>query len=289
MGYTPGSALSGRRVDLGGIPLGGVDAAGVAWHLQDMEGWDSAEVRAEQQQREADHGAWPAPVYLSDRPITLTGKVEAPDLPALDDAMEQLRAAAALTDTVLVVHETVPKQATVRRSGKALIKPVSDRVAEYSLLLTAADPRRYATAEDQLSTGLPSTTGGLAPPLTPPLTISATTVSGQITATNAGTFETRPVITITGPVTAPQVLAQMPDGTVRALTYSQNLGTGEVLTIDTDAHSVTLAGGVSRRRYLTTPGGWPVIPARATVPFLFQSAVYDSGAQLTVRWRSAWL
>jgi hypothetical protein len=39
--------------------------------LQTLEGWDSPEIRAEFQDREADHGAWASPVYLGSRPITL--------------------------------------------------------------------------------------------------------------------------------------------------------------------------------------------------------------------------
>ena len=186
MGYVPGAVLGGRRIDLGAVQLGAVDTDGVAWHLQELEGWDGSEVRAEYQPREADHGAWASRTYLGQRPVAISGKVEAPSLGLLDAALEQLRAAASLADTLLVVYEAIPKQSVVRRSGKPLIKMISDRVAEYSLLVTAADPRRYAAALQSGTTGLPATTGGLAPPVTPPLTISATTISGVIAAQNAG-------------------------------------------------------------------------------------------------------
>lgn len=289
MGYTPDTDLDGRRVDLGSVSLGRVDSAGVAWHLQEMEGWDGSEVRAEYQVREYDHGAWAAPVYLSERPITLAGKVVAPDLIALDGAMEQLRAAAALTATVLTVYETVPKQATVRRSGKPLIRPMSDRVAEFSLLVTAADPRRYSTALQSQTTGLPVTTGGPSPPLTPPITLSASSVTGTINAANTGTIDCPPVLTIAGPVTAPRILVQQPDGTVQTLSYSQNLLAGEELVIDCNARTVVLDGTASRRRYLSVPLGWPLIPAGGTAVIQFQSTVYDASAMITAEWRSAWL
>ncbi|MFF7610750.1 phage distal tail protein [Streptomyces lavendulae] len=289
MPYTPGTDLGGRRADLGAVPLGGVDGAGVAWHLQTLDGWDGSEVRAEFQQREADHGAWASRVYLGERPITLAGKIEAPDLAALDEAMEQLRAAAALTDTLLVVYETVPKQAFVRRAGKPLIRELTDRIAEFSVLVTARDPRRYAAGIQSGTTGLPATTGGLVLPDTVPFTLSATTVAGAIPAPNVGTLATRPVLTIDGPVTQPQVLVQLPDGTVRALLYSQSLAAGDRLVIDTDAHSVTLNGTASRRRYLTTPQGWPELPAESTSTIQFQAAAYDAAAMLTAEWRSAWL
>ncbi|MFJ8603385.1 phage distal tail protein [Streptomyces shenzhenensis] len=289
MPYTPGAALDGLRATLGDVDLGAVDADGVAWRLQSLDGWDSPDSRSEFTDREGDHGAWASPVYLSSRPITLAGTIVAPSQALLERAMERLRAAAGLTDTVLTVWETVPKQATVRRSGKPLMQYVTDTTATYSVMVTAADPRRYGTTLQAGSTLLPSTTGGLAPPLTPPLTSTAVTVQGQITAFNEGTFETAPVLIVDGPVTAPQILVQMPDASVVFLNYSESLGEGEQLVIDTDAHSVILNGNASRRRFLTLPTGWPKIPAEAVVTFQFRSSSTNSTAQLTVRWRSAWL
>jgi hypothetical protein len=254
-----------------------------------MEGWDSPEVRSEFTDREADHGAWASPVYLGSRPITLGGTIDAPSRSALENAFDQLRAAAGLTDTVITVWESTPKQATVRRSGKPLMQYVTDTKATWSVMVTAADPRRYGTSLQSGTTMLPSTTGGLTLPIVLPLTIAATTVSGQVDAANAGTFSTRPVLVIDGPVVAPQVLAAMPDGSVKLLNYSQDLASGEQLAIDTDAHSVILNGTTSRRRFLALPTGWPDIPAGQTVSFKFQSTAYNATAMLTVRWRSAWM
>jgi hypothetical protein len=282
--------LGGVRVDLGTIPLGGVDAAGVYWALQTLDGWDSAEVRAEFSEREADHGAWANPVYLGSRPITLTGTVTAPDRVTLEDALERLRTAASLGDTTLVVYElTGSKQATVRRSGKPLMAYVTDRIATYSVLVTAGDPRRYSTTLQTGTTGLPATTGGLTFPVTFPITFSATSISGQINVVNAGSVDTRPVLTITGPVIAPVVSALYADGSLRQLVYSQDLVSGDVLTIDTDAHTVLLNGSVSRRRFMTVSAGWPTIPAGASVNFQFQSSTYNASAMLTATWRSAWM
>jgi hypothetical protein len=287
--YTPSTDIDGRQATLGTLRLGAVDAAGVAWFLQSLEGWDSPEVRSEFQDREADHGAWASPVYLGSRPITLSGTVEAPDRASLDTALDTLYVAAALTDTPLTVWETTPRQAVVRRSGKVLAQHVTDRTATWSVLVTAADPRRYGTTLQSGTTGLPSTTGGLTFPVTFPVTFSATTVSGQINAVNSGTLDTRPVLTIAGPVVAPTVSALYPDGTVRQLIYSQDLATGDSLVIDTDAHTVVLNGATSRRRFMTVSGGWPTIPAGSSVNYQFQSGTYNATAMLTATWRSAWM
>ncbi|MFE7954372.1 hypothetical protein [Streptomyces sp. NPDC057413] len=268
------------------MELGAVDSFGVAWVLQTLEGWDSPEVRAEFTDRQADHGAWASPVYLGARPITLGGKIVAPSSALLQQAMERLRAAASLTDTVLTVAEEVPKQATVRRSGKPLLQFETDTVATYSVMVTAADPRRYETTLQSATTGLPATTGGLTLPAAMPWTVSATSVSGQINAVNTGTIATRPVFSISGPVQQPQVSVLTEDGTVRTLAYADTLGTGDVLVIDAGAHTVAL-GAASRRRYLS--GQWPEIPPESSVMISFTAASYDPSATLTAQWRSAWL
>lgn len=289
MPYTPGSALDGLRASLGDVDLGSVDSDGVAWILQTLEGWDSPESRSEYTDREGDHGAWASPVYLGSRPVTLGGTIDAPSQEALEVAMDRLRVAASLDDTLLTVWETVPKQATVRRSGKPLMQYLTDTKATYSVMVTAGDPRRYSTDLQTEMTKLPSSSGGLTPPVTPPLVSSAVTVAGEITAENEGTFETRAVFTIAGPADSPQILTQMPDGSVIFLNYTDVLFSGDTLVIDTDAKTCVLNGVVSRRRYLVTPTGWPTIPAMSTVAVQFRAKFYNSSAQLTASWRSAWM
>ncbi|MET9702323.1 phage distal tail protein [Streptomyces griseus] len=285
--YTPGQDLGGLRADLGDLPLGGVDGFGVAWYLQKLEGWDSSDSRSEVQRREGDHGAWFTPVYLAERPITLEGVIVAPDRTVLEEAMERARGAAALTDTVLVVQESVWKRAVVRRSGRPIIQYLTDTTASYSLLVTAADPRRYEADVHAETTGLPMSTGGISPPLTPPILLNATTVSGQITAVNTGTFATSPVLRIDGPVIAPSVYAQYQDSSVRLLDYTETINAGEYLVIDVDSKQAILNGTASRRRFLSAQ--WPVIPAGEVVTFQFSADSYDPAALLTVTWRSAWL
>jgi len=287
--YTPDTDLDGLQATLGTLRLGAVDSTGVAWFLQSLEGWDSPESRSEFTDREGDHGAWASPVYLGSRPLTLSGTIIAPTRDFLEAAMDRLRVASGLTDTVLTVWETVPKQTTVRRSGKPLMQYVTDTVATYSVMVTAADPRRYSTSLQSETTQLPSSSGGLTPPVTPPLTSTAVTVAGEITADNDGTFETRAIFTVTGPADSPQILTAMPDGSVVFLNYTDILFAGDVLVIDTDAKTCVLNGVVSRRRFLVTPTGWPTIPAQSEVAVQFRAKYYNSSATLTASWRSAWM
>lgn len=289
-GYTPGAVLGGLRVDLGTIPLGGVDSAQVAWTINaddGLQGWDSPDVRTQYTERTADHGAWAGPSYFQPRAIAIAGTITAPDETTLDTALEQLNSATPLTDTVLTVWETIPKQVMVRRSGRLLQKRITDRIAAYSVMLTAADPRRYSATLQSKSTGLPSISGGLTLPVTMPITITATTSSGSFTLSNAGSIATRPTLTVTGPVTTPTILAQRPDGTVTQLSYSDSLSAGDVLVIDCAAHTVTLNGTASRRRYLS--GTWPEIPPGSSLTFQWSSPSYDPSALLAGTCRDAWM
>lgn len=286
MPYTPGTVLGPVQASIGAVTLGVVDAAGVAWTLGRLDGWDSADVRTQYSDRQADHGSWPGQAYLQARVLTLGGTVTADDQTQLEACLETLREAISLDDTLLTVYESVPKQCTARASGRLLIDRPSDRTAAFSALLTAADPRRYSTVLQTATTGLPDISGGFTLPITLPLTLTAAAASGQITLTNDGTIATRPTFTILGPVTTPSILVQYPDSTVRQLSYSDSLGAGDTLVIDTDAHSAVLNGTVSRRRYLS--GDWPEIPPRATVTVQWSAPSYDPAATLTGSCRSAW-
>jgi hypothetical protein len=286
-GYPTGTSLGGIQADLGAVRLGAVDGAGTAWGLASLDGWDSADVRTAYSDRQADHGSWAGRAYLQARVITAAGTITAPDQAILEAALDTLQAAASLEDTLLTVYETVPRRCTVRRTGRVLISRPTDRIAVYSVLLTAADPRRYDTILQSVSTPLPSVTGGVTLPITLPLTITATTASGSFVLTNRGTATTRPVLTITGPVTTPTIVAQRPDGTITQLAYSSSLVAGEVLVIDCDAHTAVLNGSVSRRRYLS--GAWPEIPASSSLTVQWAAASYDPAALLAGTCRAAWL
>lgn len=289
MGYVPGQVLGGRTATLGGLTLGQVDTAGVAWALgrEGLKGWSGPGVRTQYTDRAADHGAFAGPGYLAARVITLSGTVTAPDLAALDTAEDALNVAASLQDTLLVVSGASPRQAVVRRSGEVLWQPVTAQVAAYSVMVTAADPRRYSTTLQSASTGLPSTSGGLALPLTMPVTVTATTVAGSFTLTNAGSIGTRPVLTITGPVVNPTIVALLPSGAVQQLLYSSTLAAGDQLVIDANARTAVLNGTASRRRYLSGP--WPEIPPGSSVTFSWTAASYNAAALLTGTCRSAWM
>lgn len=286
MTYTPGQDLGGLTATLGALPLGSVDVNGVAWVLQSMDGWDSPDSRTTLTQREANHGAWAGPVYLNERVITLAGKVIAPDRASADQAINQIAVAASLTDTVLTVYETVPKRAVVRRSGRPLAQYLSDTKLEYSIQMTAADPRRYAAMETITELRLPSVTGGLTFPLTFPLMFPADVVAGDLSVINEGTLASLPRIVINGPVSQPLIAVTGPDGTAGSLLYSGDIAAGDWLDLDCDGHTAYYNSVASRRALIS--GTWPVLdPGQSQISF--RAGAYSTTATLTVIYRSAWM
>jgi len=281
----PGSQL-GTLITLGDLVLNEVDAQGVAWTCASYDGWDSPDARVQFTPREADHGAWAGPVYLSERVITLTGKAVAPDAATLDQAKERLLAAASLTDTVLTVGETVPKQVTVRRSGKPLARPLTPTVLDWSVLLTAADPRRYGADEIVTQLFLPMSSGGLTFPITVPLTISATVVSGDAMLPNDGTIGSRPRILIYGPVSQPSITLTLPDGSTSTLLYGDDIADGDWVDLDCDLRTAYYNSQSSRRSRLS--GVWPEVPPGGAT-LAFRASVYSATARLVASHRSAWM
>lgn len=200
------------------IPLGGTDDNGIAWLLQHVDGWDSPDVQgAGVIPKSGDHGGWAAPQYYAPRPITLTITASAASQALRDVARATLQEVVDISDLGLFVYnEPVPKQALVRRSGR--IPETYPTLADvtFTVGLIAPDPRKYAVGVKTVSgTAVPATQIGITIPTTVPFTLVAQVPGGTVGVNNAGNFETRPVVTISGPITSP------------ALTL---LGTGEVVS-----------------------------------------------------------
>lgn len=159
--------------------------------------------------------------------------------------------------------------------------------ATYSALVTAPDPRRYSTVLQSQTTGLPSVTGGLTLPVVLPITFSTTSTGGAFTLINEGSIATRPTFTVTGPAATFVISCTRPGGSITQLTYSDSIGVGDTLIIDTDAHTVMLNSTVSRRRYLS--GTWPEILPGSSLSVQWSALAYDAAAMLTGTCRSAWM
>ena len=234
------------------IPFGGVDANGVAWILLSVTGWDGPPTVGQIVQRSADHGGWPSAQYYGPRLITLDVLISAPDQASRDVAKQQLIQACPVCDLATFTYNEgdCSKLAYVRQNGSANIQFKSSTLAdmEATIPLVAPDPRKYATVPLTETATLPPP---VLNPLTLPLTLpaafpgAAPPVASAITCTNAGTFETRPLITVTGPISNPSVVNAM---TGQAITWTGlNMAASDQLVISTDARQGFLGGSSALR------------------------------------------
>lgn len=297
--YRPTLTTTGinTRVELDGWAAGApftLDAHDTHWELQEILGWwEAPGVRLSQVERPSEHGSFDGPAQLAERVITLTGTARSTDFAATQRSRDILTSVvgdpALGLGTLLVYEEGRPtKQATVRRTDRALTRWLSDTFFEWSIILVAPDPRRYAADLSTNFTSLPASgSGGLVFPLVFPLTFGSGAAGGEMTLTNSGTMSTPLLLTLRAPVVTP-VITKVSTGQRLEFTSGFDLATGQAdIVINTDVKTVT-QGTVNRRGNLAT-AQWFNLEAGESALIRFSGASSDPAtARLTATWRDAW-
>ena len=276
------------------INFGAVDSNGVAWILQKVDGWDGPPSVGSVIQRSADHGGWPSAQYYGPRLLTLTVMASAPDQALRDQAAVQLVQAVPISDlATFVYNEPIAKQVACRQVGGAKIaakKPTLSDVI-FTIPLVAPDPRKYATVAGLQTATLPAP---VINPLTLPVTLpigfpgATPALDSAVVCVNAGTFETRPAISVTGPISNPQIVN---GATGQVISYTGlTLGPSDQLVINTDTRQSFLNGTFLAA---DTNSGWWVLeggeqPGGSATPVYLQGGNFAGGASITIAWRSAW-
>jgi hypothetical protein len=105
---------------------------------------------------------------------------------------------------------------------------------------------------------------------------------GSTVVTNFGTFECRPTITVTGPVTAPALVNAT---TGQKVSYSTvTLATGDKLVVDFDARTA-LRNGIYVPADLAS-SWWVLQPGPVSIQLLGNPV---AGGSFTAVWRSAYI
>lgn len=267
------------------IEFGDIDANGVTWLWKSLSGWDGPDVQGGGViPKSGDHGAWSTPQYYAARNLTLTVTAMAPSQALRDVARAAMQQAIPVSDlATLTYDEPIAKQAMVRRSGK-ITEAYPDLLSvTFTCGLVAPDPRKYSTQVNTVTVNAQVSTGaGLTMPLTMPLSFPPATPGGTLTAVNGGTFETRPVITITGPVTSPGLM-NVTTGMQVSWT-GLALGASDALTVDFGIRQ-GLLNGVFRPADLFS-AWWTLVPGSNTIQITGDSS---GGASVTVVWQNAFI
>jgi hypothetical protein len=279
---------------LGGLVFNAIDQLGIKWFFNDPVGWmDGTTISVAQQQRGAQHGAWVGTSWLEPRSIVFAGMVTAPSpILAWQARNVLLGVVASLSalgvmnvDTILAINEPdALKTAAVRPSDKPTVTPVDGNVFQFSIPLTARDPRKYGVGKTATIT-LPVAASGLTFPVGPfSVTFGGTGNSGSAALGNLGNFPSEPVYTVNGPCVNPSII-QVSTGATLALNIT--LGSSDSLTVNADLSSVILNGQASRGNTVLPGSTFPYLPpGQSSVQFSASS--YSSAATLVVNWSDTW-
>lgn len=282
------------------IEFGQVDAHGICWLWQKLEGWDGPDVQgAGVIARSGDHGAWASPQYYAARQMTLTVTASAPTQALRDTARALLQQAVPVSDLAMLRYdEPTPKFTWVRRSGKVTEAYPTLADVTFTIGLVAPDPRKYSTAQRSLGIGLTpaGVGGGMVEPFTVPFTLQAAAAPGAATATNGGNFQSPAIAVVTGPVVGPTLSNVSTGQTVSWSTLTLN--TGDVLVVDL----LNRQGYVNPTMASTSPGipstggtywpadagsaWWQLVPGSNQIQF---GGVAASGATATYYWADAFI
>jgi hypothetical protein len=267
------------------------EGASADGYLVDLPGWyDTAEVRQRNTPRNDAHGDFDQePVYDDSLYFSIVGKIIAPGNPAamftLRDTLMQLKQitgqwAATVTDI------TGEWTRYVRLAGQIRFTIMDEPAgwAEFAIPVKAKDPRKYGP-ELAPSAGLPSASGGIAFPITFPVTFGASGDSGRVVTLNTGGATTYATLEVSGGLAGGfsavctelgrevRLERQIPLGS----TVTVNLRTGQAF-ID-DQSPVT--GSLTRREWWDNPPG-----QTRTIQFNSIGAVTGTPT-LTVRYQPA--
>lgn len=267
------------------------DELGVDWICEALDGWaDMPTSNAPVLARTFDHGAWSGPGWFGPRALVLTGVIVAPDRPALQRALHQLRrvyADALENAAVLAVDELDgEKRLGVRAAHDRLavhyIAPIAARV---TVALVAPWPVKRSPELAASTAGFergggrhynrPSVDGGFRK-------YGPLGSTGDIHLDLIGNAPIRPRFLIAGPCVRPSIIAPEQD---RRLTFDITLSGGDVLGVDTDTHSVLLNDLANRRYVLTADSAW--FDLRPGDNHL-QYRPADAGGSLTVYYSNGW-
>lgn len=265
------------------LELGAQDANGTWWLIKGWDGMDGVATVGQTVQKSGDHGTFATPQFYGARLLTLTVQATAQTQALRDVARAYVQQAFPVSDlATLRWDEPVPVQMNIRRTGKIAETYMTLADVVFSIPLVAPDPRKYSTVLHTATANQASAAAGLAPPLTPPLTLPAGAPAMAVSCTNAGSFETRPLVTITGPITAPAVVNQVTGQTVSF--SGLTLAATDVLAVDFNGPQALLNGVY---RPADTTSSWWVMPPGTTG--IAVTGTTSVGSTMTVAWRDAWI
>lgn len=239
------------------------------------------------------HGSGTLPDYAGPAQMVLTLGIRGDDhasLEALSEAVRQATPPAAVASELFYRDSTRFRWAKPRRRALPEDSEALWRLGQAVVQFDCPDPREYAATLLSAVANLPSAaaSGGVSWPLLWPIGFTSTgTAVGQVVMSNPGNVASTLRLVIAAgvaPLVNPLVYQQE---TGRTLQLIGTVGTGDSLTIDTEARSVLLNGTASRASLVAEGSAWPLLEPGTNT--LLLRGTGDTSATLTATARPAWL
>lgn len=280
-----------------GITLGGTDEYGVQWRL--MNGSDLWQPKPSPRdvsgERTVGHGQWDATEFYGGRIQTFEVHAHAPSHAALHDAHDRINAAVTPRYMRVIGYEPnhpSGRWSLMRQDGQIPWTEQTsgtDRggaVASTSIALRAVDPLIYSDAIHQVSTGAPSSAGGLMWETEWPATWDATVTTGLLRLTNTGKQPVPILWRIDGPISDP-VVTQATTG--ERFRLRMDIAAGEWVTVDGSTRRVLAQGDPQASRRPQRSGDWLMVPPGGA-EYAFSGEGTDPDiTRITATTRSAWI
>lgn len=277
--------MADTAITWGGLTIGG----GGDYHVTGITGWDDLDQidNALDQARVRGHGDHPGPLYSRARIVTVTGEIA--NRASRDALAAALIAASPVSSdvsdlTVQTFGQSLTAGARLLRRSLPVDEDYASGKIPFTLQWRCPDPRRYGVARS-VSTGLPTSGGGLVYPLTYPLAYGAAGNPGQLTLANEGSCDASIVFDVAAGSTGglPQGFQISAGG--QRITYPTAVPPGQDITIDTDTGTV-LAEGTADRRGELTSADWLIVPDGGSLIVQFTSlGGGDTDSLLTATWK----
>ncbi|MGA2412707.1 MAG: hypothetical protein ABSG46_20280 [Candidatus Binataceae bacterium] len=186
---------------------------------------------------------------------------------------------------MLQYNEPIPKQMAVRRSGQIVEQYDNLNEVVFAVVLIAPDPRKYSTVLKQWPSASLISPNYSTIPFTIPLIFPAGVVQPATGNTNAGNFETRPIIQVVGPMHAPGLKLV---NTGQQVTWSTvTLNSGDQLIADFDAKMAWHNGAYVPADI--TSSWWSLPPGINSVQLLTGNHLSGDQGLMIIQHRDAWI
>ena len=246
------------------------DEASTGFTISRLKGWwDAAPMRLNQNERpQADGNFGSAKNWRGARVISVQGSYVGVSMVDTYAAMEQVSAvqSSGVPSLFRVVEPSGAKQCVVSlANGPTLPDQIYTPYFTYSFDVVAADPLKYGDALT-VSTGLPTSGGGIAYPVTYPIDYGTPGNPGRITVSNPGTAATYSLLEITGGLAGGFELTEMG----RIIRFERPIPLGSTVYLNPRTGRVSLDGPSDVSGFLTRTAWWSV-PAGGTREIQFNS------------------